>query len=37
VAAEPELLQVDGELVRCVLYDREGELEPVAAAPEGVA
>ena len=38
VAAEPKLLQVDSELVRCVLYDREGgELEPVAAAPEGVA
>jgi oligopeptide/dipeptide ABC transporter ATP-binding protein len=32
-----ELLEVDGELVRCVLYDHEAELEQAAAAPEGVA
>jgi peptide/nickel transport system ATP-binding protein len=32
-----DLLEVDGELVRCVLYDHEAELEQAAAAPEGVA
>jgi oligopeptide/dipeptide ABC transporter ATP-binding protein len=37
VTAEPPLYEVDGELVRCVLYDQEAELEPAAAAPEGVA
>jgi peptide/nickel transport system permease protein len=36
-AAEPELLEVDGELVRCVLYDHKVELEQAAVAPEGVA
>ena len=36
-SGEPELLQVDGELVRCILYDDHAELEPAAAAPEGVA
>jgi len=36
VQAEPPLYDVDGELVRCVLYDRAADLEQ-AAAPEGVA
>jgi len=36
-SGEPELLQVDGELVRCILYDDHAKLEPAAAAPEGVA
>jgi peptide/nickel transport system ATP-binding protein len=33
--AEPRLLEVDGELVRCVLYDRAAE--PVDATRQGVA
>jgi peptide/nickel transport system permease protein len=36
-ADEPELLDVAGQLVRCILYDREAQSEPAAAAPEGVA
>jgi peptide/nickel transport system ATP-binding protein len=32
-AAEPRLLDVEGELVRCVLYDEEVRPEPAVAAP----
>jgi oligopeptide/dipeptide ABC transporter ATP-binding protein len=32
-AAEPRLLALDGELVRCVLYDEEAELAPAVASP----
>jgi oligopeptide/dipeptide ABC transporter ATP-binding protein len=35
IEAEPQLLAVDGELVRCVLHDGAAEHEPVVAASEG--
>jgi len=34
---EPQLLQVDGELVRCVLYDRDVVREPVVASSRGAS
>jgi peptide/nickel transport system ATP-binding protein/peptide/nickel transport system permease protein len=33
--AEPRLLRVDGELVRCVLYDKDVVREPVVASSSG--
>jgi oligopeptide/dipeptide ABC transporter ATP-binding protein len=32
-AAEPRLLELEGELVRCVLYDKEAEPAPAVASP----
>jgi oligopeptide/dipeptide ABC transporter ATP-binding protein len=32
-AAEPRLIELDGEQVRCVLYDEEPQREPAVAAP----
>jgi oligopeptide/dipeptide ABC transporter ATP-binding protein len=32
---EPRLLEVDGELVRCVLYDESSRREPVVASSKG--
>jgi hypothetical protein len=33
--AEPRLLEVDGDLVRCILHDTTALREPALAASEG--